>query len=123
MKKQNGSGSGNGIILFKFCFIELPINPIRPKFDSLLIPTVYIFKFHFYYYYYYYYNLLLLSLLLFTPLEFFTPALADGLSLEFERQQVSSSLQDTSQYCGRSQKCCHLEGLYSAANFQVLQFL
>ena len=30
-------------------------------------------------------------------LEFFTPALADGLSLVFEWQQVSSSLQDSSQ--------------------------
>ena len=38
-----------------------------------------------------------------TPREFFTTALADGLSLEFERQQVSSSLQDFSQYSGRSQ--------------------
>ena len=36
-------------------------------------------------------------------LEFFTSALADGLSLEFEWQQVSSSLQDSSQYSGRSQ--------------------
>ena len=36
-------------------------------------------------------------------LEFFTSAIADGLSLEFEWQQVSSSLQDTSQYSGRSQ--------------------
>ena len=34
--------------------------------------------------------------------EFFTPVLADGLSLEFEWQQVSSSLQDSSQYSGRS---------------------
>ena len=31
-------------------------------------------------------------------LEIFTPALADGLSLEFEWQQVSSSIQDSSQY-------------------------
>ena len=30
--------------------------------------------------------------------EFFTPASADGLSLEFERQQVSTSLQDSSRY-------------------------
>ena len=37
-------------------------------------------------------------LLLFTPWEFFTRVLADGLSLEFEWQQVSSSLQDSSQY-------------------------
>ena len=31
-------------------------------------------------------------------LEFFTSVLADGLSLEFEWQQLSSSLQDSSQY-------------------------
>ena len=34
---------------------------------------------------------------------FFTSALADGLSLRFEWQQVSSSLQDSSQYSGWSQ--------------------
>ena len=38
------------------------------------------------------YQVLLLLLLLFTPLEFFTSVLADGFSLEFEWQQVSSSL-------------------------------
>ena len=37
------------------------------------------------------------SLLLYTLLEFFTSALTDGLTLEFEWQQVSSSLQDSSQ--------------------------
>ena len=36
-------------------------------------------------------------------LEFFTSALANGLSLEFQWQQVSSSFQDSSQYSGRSQ--------------------
>ena len=46
---------------------------------------------------------LLLLLLLSTPCEFFISVLADGLSLEFEWQQVSSSLQDSSQYSGRSQ--------------------
>ena len=46
--------------------------------------------------------LLLLLLLLFTPLEFFISVLADGFSLEFEWQQVSSSLQDSSQDSGRS---------------------
>ena len=35
-----------------------------------------------------------LSLLSFTPWEFFTSVLSDGLSLEFEWQQVSSCLQD-----------------------------
>ena len=43
-----------------------------------------------------------LLLLLFTPLEFFTSLLADGFSLEFEWQQVSSSLQDSSQDSDRS---------------------
>ena len=33
--------------------------------------------------------------------EFFTSALADGFSHEFEWQQVSSSLHDSSQYSGR----------------------
>ena len=35
--------------------------------------------------------------------EFFTSALADGVSPEFEWQQVSSSLQDSSQYSSCSQ--------------------
>ena len=50
-----------------------------------------------------------------------TSVLADSFSLEFEWQQVSSSLQDSSQYSGRSQQCCHLDSLYPSANFQVLQ--
>ena len=58
-----------------------------------------------------------------TPLEFFTSILADGFSLEFEWQQVSSSLQDSSQYSGHPQQCCHLDSLYPSANFQVLQAL
>ena len=41
-------------------------------------------------YYYYYYYLLLF--------EFFTPALVYDFLLEFEWQQVSSGLQDSSQY-------------------------
>ena len=41
-------------------------------------------------------------LLLFTPLEFFTSVLPDGFSLEFEWQQVSSNLQDSSQDSCRS---------------------
>ena len=63
------------------------------------------------------------SLLLssFTPLEFFTSVLADGFSLGFDWQQVSTSLQDSSQDSGRSQQCCHLDSLYPSANFQVLQ--
>ena len=58
-----------------------------------------------------------------TPLEFFTSALADGLSLEFEWQQVSSSFQDSSQYFGHSQQHCSLDDFHSSSNFQVLQSL
>ena len=36
------------------------------------------------------------------PREFMIPALADDLSLEYERQQVSSSLKDSSQYSSQS---------------------
>ena len=36
-------------------------------------------------------------------LQFFTSTLADGLSLEIEWEQVSSGLQDSSQYSGRLQ--------------------
>ena len=62
---------------------------------------------------------MLLLLLLFTPWEFFTSALANGLSLEFKWQQISSSLQDSSQYSGHSQQYYSLDGLHSSANFQV----
>ena len=44
--------------------------------------------------------IIIIILLLFW--EFFPSALADGFSLEYEWQQVSSSLQDSSQYFGRS---------------------
>ena len=43
------------------------------------------------------------AIIIITSLEFFTLALADGFSLEFEWQQVSSSLQDSSRYSSRLQ--------------------
>ena len=55
--------------------------------------------------------------------EFFAPVLADGFPLDSEWQQVSSSLQDISQYSGRSQHCYSLHGLQSTSYFQVLQSL
>ena len=72
-----------------------------------------ILRFHFF---------LLVSLSLFTPLEFFTSALADSLSQGFEWQRVSSSLQDSSKYSDRSEQCCSLDGLHSSFKFQVLQY-
>ena len=47
--------------------------------------------------------IMMMVIIIIYSLEFFTSALADGLSLEIERQQVSSSLQDSSQYSGRFQ--------------------
>ena len=64
---------------------------------------------------YYYYYLLLF--------EFFIPVLVDGLSLEIEWQQVTSSLLASSLYSSRSQQCCSLDGLHSFSYFQVLQSL
>ena len=66
---------------------------------------------------------LIMWLIIIPPLEFFTSVLADDFSLEFEWQQVSSSLQNLSQYSGRPQQCCRLDSLYPSANFQVLQAL
>ena len=57
---------------------------------------------------------------IFFSMEFFTSALADGLSLVFEWQQVSSSLQDSFQYSSRSQQFYSLDSLHSSFNSQVL---
>ena len=38
-------------------------------------------------------------------LELFTPAFGGGPLMESERQQVSSGLQDSSEYSSRSQRC------------------
>ena len=65
---------------------------------------------------------IIIIIIIIHSLELFTSALADGFSLESERQQVSS-LQDSSKYFGRSQQCCRLDGLHSSANFQVPQSL
>ena len=54
--------------------------------------------------------------------EFFIPALANGFSMGFEWQQVSSSLQNSSQYSSRSQNCCSLDGLHPSCYFQLRQF-
>ena len=49
--------------------------------------------------------------------------LPDGFSLESERQQVLSSLHDSSRYSGRSQQWCSLDGLHKSSYFQVFQSL
>ena len=56
-----------------------------------------------------------------TPCEFFTTTLADGLSLESEWQQISSGLQDSSQYYDRPQQCCSLNDIRSFLDFQILE--
>ena len=49
----------------------------------------------------------------------FTPAPTDGFSLEFEGEQVSSSLQDSSHYTGRSLKWFSLDGHHLSSYLQV----
>ena len=49
------------------------------------------------------------------------PRLYNGISLELEWQQVSSSLQNSSQYPGRFQQCNSLDDLDSPSDFQFLQ--
>ena len=46
----------------------------------------------------------IIIIIIITPRVFFTPALADDLSLDFEWQQVSLILQNSSQYSGQSQQ-------------------
>ena len=55
----------------------------------------------------------------FTLCEVFTPASSGGFSLQPEWQQVSSGLQDFSQYSSWSQDCCSLDGLHSSSDFQI----
>ena len=54
---------------------------------------------------------------------FSIPALAVGFQQEFEVQQFSLSLQDSSQYSGRSQQFSSFEGLDSFFDFQYFQSL
>ena len=48
---------------------------------------------------------------------FFTPALTDSSSREYEWQQISSGLSDSSKYSSWSWLCCSLD---SSSNFQLL---
>ena len=52
--------------------------------EYIYLFRVFTYRFDYYYYYYYYY---------YYSFDLFTSALADDLSFEIERQQVSSSLQ------------------------------
>ena len=49
--------------------------------------------------------------------QFFTSELTDGFLLEFEWQQIFSSLQDSSQYSSLSAQCSSLDGLHSSSYF------
>ena len=63
-----------------------------------------------YYYYYYCYSL-----------RVFFPPLAESLSLDSEWLQVSSDLQDSSEYSGWSQQCCSLDGFDLSSDFRLFQ--
>ena len=79
------------------------------QFSSKVVILIFIFNFsQFYNYYFYYY---------FKSCEFLTSVFAGCISLESEWQHVSSSLQDSSQYSGRSQYCCRIDGFHSSSYF------
>ena len=59
----------------------------------------------------------------FSPCGFFTSAFIDSFPLEFVLKKFFSSLQDSSQYSGRSRQCCSLDSLHPSRYFQVLQSL
>ena len=59
----------------------------------------------------------------FTLCEFSRSALAKSLSLESERQELSSGPQDFSQYSGRFKQFCSLNGLDSSSNLKLFQGL
>ena len=65
--------------------------------------------------------IIIIIIIIIIPSTFFTPALADGLSLESEEQQVSSSLQDSSWYSVRFKQRCNLDGLHSFSDFYVFE--
>ena len=55
---------------------------------------------------------------LYNSFEFFISAIAEGLSLESEWEPVSSGVQNSSLYSGRSQQCCSLDGYYYYQSFK-----
>ena len=77
---------------FSLCGLLRWQNQVDGKFSFLFLFFV---NYHLIWHYYYYYHYLVLW-------ESFTLALANVFSLEFEWQQVSLSLQDSSQYSGWS---------------------
>ena len=62
----------------------------------------------------------IITIIKFILWDFFLSVLADGFSMEFEWQQVLSSLQDSSQYSVHSQWCYNLDSLHPSHNFQVV---
>ena len=63
---------------------------------------------------------LMCYMLLLLPESFFILALADSLSMGAEWQQISTILQDSSQYSGRLRQFCSFNGLNSSSDFQPL---
>ena len=55
------------------------------------------------------------------PCKFIPPPWADGFSLKLEWEQVYSSLQDSAQYSGWSQKCSSWDGLCTSSDFRLFQ--
>ena len=91
-------------IFFCCCWLSLSF-VVWPRLGDLLIPE----------------NFVRLIIIIFTPWEFFTSALTDSLLQESGWQQISASVQDSSQYSGRSPQYSSLDYLDSSSNFSVLE--
>ena len=64
--------------------------------------------------------IIIITIIILLLTSFSSPATAEGLSLETERQQVSLGLLDF-YYSGWSQRCSTLGGLESSSNFQLFK--
>ena len=58
-----------------------------------------------------------------SSLDILTPVLIDCLYLEFKWQELFSSLQDFSQYAGRSPQCCAFDVLCFTSNFELIHLI
>ena len=84
-----------GIVPSALITISVTLTFVLHNFFSSLVSSKYLLMFSF--------IIIIIIIIIHFFFEFFTPALADRFSLESERQQISSRLQNSSLYSGRPQ--------------------
>ena len=118
---ESFSRTGAGLCIYhlfvwsNWNFLHIPSgSPCRPSHVSPYIPSVLICCIII---------IIIIIIIIYTPCEFFMQVLAEGLSVQSEWKQVSLSLQDSTQYSGRSSQCRSLDTLYSSSDSQLFQHL